>query len=56
MEDKNIWGLHNTRNEEDLLEDNIIAIGWKEMGNLAVLDNTRDAYTERYNEVYPDKK
>lgn len=47
-----IWGIHNTENEKLLLESNIIAIGWKEMGDLATVAKDKKAYYDLYNKVY----
>ena len=35
-EEKKIWGIH-TRDDNLFLKDNLIAIGWHEMGDLAKL-------------------
>lgn len=54
-EEKKIWGIH-TQNDNLFLKDNIIAIGWKEMGNLSTIDVTRDAFKGKYMQVYPHAK
>lgn len=56
MNNKTIWGFHNTRSEIEMLEGNYIALGWKEMGDLSKIKPTREAYYETYNDVYPDAK
>lgn len=56
MNNKTIWGFHNTRNEIGILEGNYIAIGWKKMGDLSNLEPTREAYYKKYSEIYPDAK
>lgn len=33
-----------------------MALGWTDMGDLNLLDQTRAAYKARYGDVYPDKK
>ena len=33
-----IWGIHNTNNENLLFHDNVIPIGWHEMGDLSVIE------------------
>jgi len=39
MEEKKIWGIH-TSNDTLFLKNHLIAIGWKELGNLSgVLSN-----------------
>ena len=50
-----IWGIHNTNNENLLLHDNVIAIGWHEMGDLSVIELKREAYYKAYDKVYPNK-
>ena len=54
-EEIRVWGIH-TRNDNLFLKENIIAIGWKEMGNMQNVGNTREAYYERYNLIYPGNK
>ena len=56
MNNKTIWGFHNDKEEIRMLDDNYIAIGWKEMGNMQSVENTREAYYERYNLIYPGNK
>lgn len=52
-----IWGIHTpTQNDSLFLQDNKIAIGWKEVGNLAGLEANRDAFREKYASTYPDAK
>ena len=50
-----VWGIHNTNNENLLLKDNVIAIGWKEMGDLSRIKPDRKSYSETYSKVYTDK-
>lgn len=54
-EEKKMWGIH-TQDDNLFLHDNVIAIGWKEMGDLTELPADRDAFKQRYSEVYPDSK
>ena len=54
-EEKRVWGIH-TMNDALFLNDNIIAIGWRNMGDLMLIEGNRDAFKDRYNEVYPDSK
>ena len=54
-EERRIWGIH-TQDDDLFLNDNIIAIGWNEMGNLNVIDATRDAFKEKYTQTYPNAK
>lgn len=55
IEEKKIWGIH-TQDDNLFLHENVIAIGWREMGDLRALGDTREAFKERYVEVYPDAK
>lgn len=52
---KTIWGIH-TMNDLLFLNQNLIAIGWEEMGNLSGINASRDAYKEKYIEIYPNAK
>lgn len=54
-EEKKIWGIH-TRDDYLFLKDNIIAIGWHEIGDLSVIEANRDAFKEKYTAAYPDAK
>ena len=54
-EEKHIWGIH-TLNDDLFLKEAIIAIGWKEIGDLFALESNRNAIRKRYAEVYPDAK
>lgn len=50
-----IWGIHTT--EDNLfLNQNLIAIGWDEMGNLSDIKAVREDYKEKYISAYPDAK
>ncbi|MBQ8077781.1 MAG: restriction endonuclease [Eubacterium sp.] len=50
-----MWGIH-TKDDNLFLRDNIIAIGWHEIGDLKKIDANRDAFKEKYRETYPDAK
>ncbi len=51
-EEKRVWGIH-TLDDALFIRENVIAIGWKETGDLSLLDD-RAAFKERYAQVYPD--
>ena len=51
--DKTVWGVH-TQNDYLFLHNDVIAIGWKEMGDMSSLEHTRDAIKEKYAQVNPD--
>lgn len=50
-----VWGIH-TMDDPLFLSQNLIAIGWEEMGDLSIINTSRDAYKEKYISVYPDAK
>lgn len=54
-EDKRIWGIH-TMDETLFLKDNVIAIGWKEIGDLNAIDPSREAFKEQYAITFPEEK
>ena len=54
-EEKRIWGIH-TQDDGLFLKNGVIAIGWREMGDLNNIDANRDAFKEKYIQVYPDAK
>lgn len=54
-EEKRVWGIH-TQDDSLFLRDNVIAIGWREMGDLRNIGKDRDAFKAHYSEVYPDAK
>ena len=55
MEEKRVWGIH-TMDDFMFLNRNIIAIGWKAMGDLGTLDADREAFKKKYVSVYPEAK
>ena len=54
-EEKRVWGIH-TLNDNLFLSKNLIAIGWREFGDLTKVDGTREAFKAHYIEAYPDAK
>lgn len=54
-EEKRIWGIH-TQDDNLFLKNNIIAIGWSDMGDLSNIAANRDAFKEKYTQVYSDAK
>lgn len=54
-EEKRVWGIH-TQDDSLFLRDNVIAIGWREMGDLRNIGKDRDAFKAHYSEVYLDAK
>lgn len=54
-EEKRVWGIH-TQDDHLFLHGNVIAIGWKEMGDLRMINADRDSFKIKYTETYPDAK
>lgn len=54
-EEKRIWGIH-TMNDSLFLQHNVIAIGWREMGDLRFIGSSRDAFKEKYIQTYSATK
>lgn len=54
-EEKRIWGIH-TQDDNLFLKNDVIAIGWSDMGDLDNIDANRDAFKEKYTQIYPDAK
>ena len=54
-EEKRIWGIH-TQDDNLFLKNDVIAIGWSDMGDLGNIDASRDAFKEKYTQIYPDAK
>lgn len=50
-----VWGIH-TLDDNLFLKESIIAIGWPEMGDLSLIESTREAMKEKYAETFPDAK
>ncbi len=55
QEEKRVWGIHTT-DDGLFLKDDIIAIGWKSMGDLRLIGSTREAFKEKYIQTYPDSR
>ncbi len=54
-EEKRVWGIH-TQDDNLFLQSNVIAIGWKSIGDLSLISPSRDAFKEKYITTYPDSK
>lgn len=52
---RTVWGIHSM-DDPLFLNHSLIAIGWEEMGNLSLINASRDVYKEKYVEVYPNAK
>lgn len=55
LDEKRVWGIH-TMNDHLFLNEDVIAIGWREIGNLSLIPNNRDAFKEMYFKTYSDVK
>ncbi|MBR2986547.1 MAG: restriction endonuclease [Clostridia bacterium] len=55
MAEKRVWGIHSM-NDYLFLDRDVIAIGWKAMGDLGLLSSNRDAFKKQFVLVYPDAK
>lgn len=51
--DARIWGIHS-RVDSLFLNKGVIAVGWKELGDVSGLPATREAFKRYYAKVYPD--
>ncbi|EXM40712.1 restriction endonuclease [Ruminococcus albus SY3] len=54
-EEIKVWGIH-TYDDNLFLKENVIAIGWNEMGDLSLIEKDREAFKAKYTEVYKDAK
>lgn len=54
-DEKRVWGIH-TQNDNLFLSKDLIAIGWRDFGDLTKVDTNRDAFKAHYLEAYPDAK
>lgn len=54
-EEIRVWGIH-TQDDNLFLQNNVIAIGWKEFGDLNAVGSSRDDFKSRYVVVYPNEK
>ena len=54
-DERRIWGIH-TLDDNLFLKDKVIAIGWKELGDLSLIENSREAFKDAYSKVYPEAK
>ena len=54
-EEIRMWGIH-TKDDALFLRDHVVAIGWRQMGDLSLINSNRDAFRQKYVETYPDAK
>lgn len=59
MAEVNLWGIHAGRTGDAdslFLKGQCVALGWDRMGDLSKLATDREAFKQRYVEVYPNAK
>lgn len=54
MDNIKVWGIH-TQDDRLFLDENVIAIGWKAMGDLSTIKQDKDSFKEKYKTVYEYK-
>ena len=54
-DEKRVWGIH-TMDDRLFLEQRVIAIGWREIGDLSLIEPTREAFKEKYAATYLSEK
>ena len=54
-EEKRVWGIH-TKDDNLFLKENVIALGWQQIGDLSLIASDREAFKEKYIAAYPDAK
>ena len=52
-EEKKVWGIHS-QNDNLFLSKELIAMGWKELGDLSGIEGTREAFKAAYEQAFPD--
>lgn len=53
--EKRVWGIH-TMNDDLFRSKSIIAIGWRDFGDLSKIEADREAFKAHYRVAYPDAK
>ena len=54
-EEKRVWGIH-TKDDNLFLKENVIALGWQQIGDLSLIVPDRESFKEKYIAAYPDAK
>ena len=54
-DEKRVWGIH-TLDDLLFLKQDVIAIGWREIGDLSLIEPTREAFKEKYAATYLSEK
>lgn len=55
QEDYRVWGIH-TYDDQLFLNKSVIAIGWRDFGDLSKVSPDRASFKEHYAKTYPDDK
>ena len=55
IDEKWLWGIHTT-DDYLFLKQHVIAIGWKELGDLSKLPDDKEALKAIYQKTYPEEK
>ena len=55
MEEKRVWGIH-TKDANLFLKNNVIALGWQQIGDLSLIAPDSESFKEKYIAAYPDAK
>ena len=53
--DTKVWGIH-TKDDNLFLKENVVAIGWNEMGDISDIQSDREKLKQKFPLVYPNKK
>ena len=53
--DIRVWGIH-TLDDALFAKENVIAIGWEEMGDLSTLPDDREEFKKKYVKTFPNDK
>ena len=51
--EKRVWGIHS-KNDSVFLNENVIAIGWYELGDLSLIAPDRESFREKMAEAFPE--
>jgi predicted Mrr-cat superfamily restriction endonuclease len=51
-----LWGIHNDQSSLDLVKGGFVSIGWEEIGDLRILDTSREGLKLRLAQTYPTAK
>jgi restriction system protein len=52
----NIWGIHNSHPELDLVGNGFVSVGWDELGDLRAVGSDREVMKQRVAATFPNAK